>query len=134
MRIYNKIQNALNEARSTQNKPALSVLQYLMGEIGRQRVIDTSDAQVTKIFKTVQKRIIESVEQGASDPQELVILDAFADLYLPRQMTQQELEVAIVKAIEAGALNIGQVMKLLKQTGVDFDARQASQLIKEKLA
>ncbi|QAY02149.1 hypothetical protein VspSw1_77 [Vibrio phage VspSw_1] len=134
--VYEAIQGAIEQARYTKDKEALSVFQYLVGEVSRQRTVNTSDSAVVPLVRKVQKRLVESVEQGATPEIQLTYLNSFIDAWLPKQATAKELEAMVNKAIEhlGDKANIGSVMKLLKQTNVPFDARFASTLIKEKLA
>lgn len=135
MTIYEKLQAELNKARLAQDTLYLELLQYLIGEIGRQRVVDTTDPAVTRIVKQVNKRINEAHDLYATEKTqyEKTIMISLVHRMLPKLMTQKELNVAIDKAIADGAVGIGQVMGKLKSLRVDFDGGLAASLIKQKL-
>ncbi len=54
--------------------------------------------------------------------------------YLPQKMDESQTRDAVMKAVEAGANNIGALMKELAQYGNLIDKKLASQLAKEFLA
>lgn len=138
-KLYQTLQNTITSARREKDATALSIFQYLVGEIGRGRTVDTSDQNVEAVTRRVYKRLDDAIESmSCSVPfnqvAELAILKDFMDEHLPKQMSEAELNLVIDKAIEAGASNIGSVMGKIKSLGVDFDGRLASQLIRQKLA
>lgn len=134
--IYENLQDKVVLARKGQDAVQLGLLQYVLGEVGRQRTVDTSDPAVSKVLKMVRKRLLDSYAQTRDQvtKAELVLLDAYIDELLPKQMSEDDLVTAIDVAIATGAGNIGQVMGQLKQSGTPFDGATASKLIKERLA
>jgi len=136
MSIYSNLQGELTYARRSKNKPLLELLQYIIGEVGREATINTSDSNLVLVVNRVAKKLNEAHTLAPTEKSEYEVAEVARLIkdYLPHVMSTQELMVAIDKAIETGATNIGSVMGLLRKTGYGFDAQLAAVTIKQKLA
>jgi len=136
MSIYSNLQGELTYARRSKNKPLLELLQYIIGEVGREAKINTSDTNLVLVVNRVAKKLNEAHTLAPTEKSEYEVAEVARLIkdYLPHVMSEQELMVAIDKAIETGASNIGSVMGLLRKTGYGFDAQLAAVTIKQKLA
>ena len=136
MSIYSNLQGELTYARRSKNKPLLELLQYIIGEVGREATINTSDSNLVLVVNRVAKKLNEAHTLAPTEKSEYEVAEVARLIkdYLPHVMSTQELMVAIDKAIETGASNIGSVMGLLRKTGYGFDAQLAAVTIKQKLA
>lgn len=136
MSIYSNLQGELTYARRSKNKPLLELLQYIIGEVGREAKINTSDTNLVLVVNRVAKKLNEAHTLAPTEKSEYEVAEVARLIkdYLPHVMSTEELMVAIDKVIETGASNIGSVMGLLRKTGYGFDAQLAAVTIKQKLA
>ena len=134
-------------AMKAQDKPALKAIRMILGAIKQREVderIELDDNQVMAVIQKMVKQRKDSISQfsdaGRTDlveveEAELLIINN----YMPKQLSQDEIEAAVVKAIsDTGAdsmKDMGKLMGILKgQLDGKADMGQVSQLIKSKLS
>ena len=134
-------------AMKAQDKPALKAIRMILGAIKQKEIderIDLNDNQVMAVIQKMVKQRKDSISQfsdaGRTDlveveEAELLIINN----YMPKQLSQDEIEAAVVKAIsDTGAdsmKDMGKLMGILKgQLDGKADMGQVSQLIKSKLS
>ena len=134
-------------AMKAQDKPALKAIRMILGAIKQKEIderIELDDNQVMAVIQRMVKQRKDSISQfsdaGRTDlveveEAELLIINK----YMPKQLSQDEIEAAVVKAIsDTGAdsmKDMGKLMGILKgQLDGKADMGQVSQLIKSKLS
>ena len=134
-------------AMKAQDKPALKAIRMILGAIKQKEIderIELNDNQVMAVIQKMVKQRKDSISQfsdaGRTDlveveEAELLIINN----YMPKQLSQDEIEAAVVKAIsDTGAdsmKDMGKLMGILKgQLDGKADMGQVSQLIKSKLS
>ena len=134
-------------AMKAQDKPALKAIRMILGAIKQKEIderIDLDDNQVMAVIQKMVKQRKDSISQfsdaGRTDlvkveEAELLIINN----YMPTQLSDDEIEAAVVKAIsDTGAdsmKDMGKLMGILKgQLDGKADMGQVSQLIKSKLS
>jgi len=134
-------------AIKAQDKPALKAIRMILGAIKQKEIderIELDDNQVMAVIQKMVKQRKDSISQfsdaGRTDlveveEAELLIINK----YMPKQLSQDEIEAAVVKAIsDTGAdsmKDMGKLMGILKgQLDGKADMGQVSQLIKSKLS
>lgn len=126
-------------ARKNREAIRASLLTTLLGEANMvaknaNREKPTDD-EVTAVIRKFLKGNAE-VLAHADDADSLVASKEkeVLESYLPKQMTEDELWVAVKKAIAEGATNVGAVMGYLKTNHAGlYDGKMASTLIKAEL-
>ena len=134
-------------AMKAQDKPALKAIRMILGAIKQKEIderIDLDDNQVMAVIQKMVKQRKDSISQfsdaGRTDlveveEAELLIINN----YMPKQLGEDEVKAAVVKAISyTGAdsmKDMGKLMGILKsQLDGKADMGQVSQLIKSKLS
>ena len=134
-------------AMKAQDKPALKAIRMILGAIKQKEIderIELDDNQVMAVIQKMVKQRKDSISQfsdaGRTDlveveEAELLIINN----YMPKQLSDNEIEAAVVKAIsDTGAdsmKDMGKLMGILKgQLDGKADMGQVSQLIKSKLS
>ena len=134
-------------AMKAQDKPALKAIRMILGAIKQKEIderIDLDDNQVMAVIQKMVKQRKDSISQfsdaGRTDlveveEAELLIINN----YMPTQLSDDEIEAAVVKAIsDTGAdsmKDMGKLMGILKgQLDGKAAMGQVSQLIKSKLS
>jgi len=134
-------------AMKAQDKPTLKAIRMILGAIKQKEIderIELDDNQVMAVIQKMVKQRKDSISQfsdaGRTDlveveEAELLIINN----YMPKQLSQDEIEAAVVKAIsDTGAdsmKDMGKLMGILKgQLDGKADMGQVSQLIKSKLS
>lgn len=100
---------------------------------------DLTEEEVIAVLKREAKKRKESIDIYSqakrgdlleNEERELKIIQE----YLPQEATYEEVELAIVKIIESGVSDFPTIMKtLIADFKGSLDAKQASQIIKQKL-
>ena len=134
-------------AMKAQDKPALKAIRMILGAIKQKEIderIELDDNQVMAVIQKMVKQRKDSISQfsdaGRTDlveveEAELLIINN----YMPTQLSDDEIEAGVVKAIsDTGAdsmKDMGKLMGILKgQLDGKADMGQVSQLIKSKLS
>jgi uncharacterized protein len=134
-------------AMKAQDKPALKAIRMILGAIKQKEIderIDLDDNQVMAVIQKMVKQRKDSISQfsdaGRTDLVEVEEAElSIINNYMPKQLSEAEIEAAVVKAIsDTGAdsmKDMGKLMGILKgQLDGKADMGQVSQLIKSKLS
>ena len=147
MPLYVKIEQDYKIALKAKDKLRVSVLRLLRSALKNKEVElrrKLEEDEIQRIISTQVKQRKDSIEQyekgGRPDlveteQQELNILTS----YLPRQLSQEELEAALKEVIaETGAVSVkdmGKVMKsAMKRVGGAADGKVVNQIVKKLLS
>ena len=134
-------------ALKAQDKSALKAIRMILGAIKQKEIderIELNDGQVMAVIQKMVKQRKDSISQfseaGRTDlveveEEELSIINN----YMPKQLSESEIEAAVIKAISDTGANsmkdMGKLMAMLKgQLDGQADMGQVSQLIKSKLS
>lgn len=134
-------------ALKAQDKSALKAIRMILGAIKQKEIderIELNDGQVMAVIQKMVKQRKDSISQfseaGRTDlveveEEELSIINN----YMPKQLSESEIEAAVIKAISDTGANsmkdMGKLMGMLKsQLDGQADMGQVSQLIKSKLS
>jgi uncharacterized protein len=140
--LKERIRADLGTARRDRDKLRTTVLTTLLSEI-RNREIDlgreVGDDEVQAVATSAIKRRREAAEQmrgggredlALKEEQEATILQS----YLPPQLDEDEVRVMVREAIEAGAKDLGGVMKAVSpRTKGRFEGRELNRIAREEL-
>ena len=140
------ITNDMKLALKAQDKSALKAIRMILGAIKQKEIderIDLDDTQVMAVIQKMVKQRKDSISQfsdaGRTDLVEVEEAElSIINNYMPNQLSEAEIEVAVVKAIsDSGAdsmKDMGKLMGILKgQLDGQADMGLVSQLIKSKL-
>ena len=140
------ITNDMKLALKAQDKSALKAIRMILGAIKQKEIderIDLDDTQVMAVIQKMVKQRKDSISQfsdaGRTDLVEVEEAElSIINNYMPKQLSEAEIEVAVVKAIsDSGAdsmKDMGKLMGILKgQLDGRADMGLVSQLIKSKL-
>ena len=141
------ITNDMKLALKAQDKSALKAIRMILGAIKQKEIderIDLNDGQVMTVIQKMVKQRKDSISQfsdaGRTDLVEVEEAElSIINNYMPKQLSEAEIEVAVVKAIsDSGAdsmKDMGKLMGILKgQLDGQADMGLVSQLIKSKLS
>jgi uncharacterized protein YqeY len=130
-----------------QDKSALKAIRMILGAIKQKEIderIDLDDTQVMAVIQKMVKQRKDSISQfsdaGRTDLVEVEEAElSIINNYMPKQLSEAEIEAAVVKAIsDSGAdsmKDMGKLMGILKgQLDGQADMGLVSQLIKSKLS
>ena len=134
-------------AMKAQDKSALKAIRMIIGAIKQKEIderIDLDDSQVMTVIQKMVKQRKDSISQfsdaGRTDLVEVEEAElSIINNYMPKQLSEDEIEAAVTKAIsDTGAesmKDMGKLMGILKsQLDGKADMGQVSQLIKSKLS
>ena len=134
-------------ALKAQDKSALKAIRMILGAIKQKEIderIDLDDNQVMAVIQKMVKQRKDSITQfsvaGRTDLVEVEEAElSIINNYMPKQLSEEEIEAAVVKAIsDSGAYSMkdmGKLMGILKgHLDGKADMGQVSQLIKSKLS
>lgn len=147
MSIKNQIDEALKEAIRNQNEVAKNALRGLLTAIkNKEKDLKRApnDAEILQIISSQIKQRKESIEQFKSggredlaekEAHEIAVLEKF----LPKQLSQEELEAIIAECIqETGATTVkdmGKVMKaVMPKVAGRSDGKLVNELVRAKLS
>lgn len=144
--IKQRLQSDMKDAMRAQDKARLGVIRLINADIKRKEVderIEVDDAQTLAILDKMLKQRRDSISQfEAAGRNDLAEKEAFEvtviQNYMPKALTDAELEAAVAKAItESGASSakdMGKVMAALKPALQGrCDMTTVSQRVKAKL-
>ena len=134
-------------ALKAQDKSALKAIRMILGAIKQKEIderIDLNDNQVMVVIQKMVKQRKDSISQfsdaGRTDLVEVEEAElSIINNYMPKQLSEEEIEAAVVKAIsDSGAdsmKDMGKLMGILKgHLDGKADMGHVSQLIKSKLS
>jgi len=131
MSLKIKISEDLKTAMKEKNTIKLGILRVLKAEIERNEQsangkIELPDGDVIKIVK----KLIEGIKETTKDQVEIDALD----LYLPKQMNEDEIKAIIALVKQSGISQMGEFMKYFKvYHDGEYDGKLLSNLVKESL-
>ena len=141
------ITNDMKLALKAQDKSALKAIRMILGAIKQKEIderIDLDDIQVMAVIQKMVKQRKDSISQfsdaGRTDLVEVEEAElSIINNYMPKQLSEAEIEVAVDKAIsDSGAdsmKDMGKLMGILKgQLDGQADMGLVSKLIKSKLS
>ena len=134
-------------ALKAQDKSALKAIRMILGAIKQKEIderIELDDKQVMVVIQKMVKQRKDSISQF-SDAGRTDLVDveeaelSIINNYMPKQLSEEEIEVSVAKAIsDSGAdsmKDMGRLMGILKgQLDGKADMGMVSQLIKSKLS
>ncbi len=127
-----KITEDLKSAMKSKDTNKLGIIRVLKGEIERSEQTSTGKVELTdgEIVKIV-KKLIEAIKETTNDKTELAVLD----VYLPKQLSEDEIKIIVATVKQSGVSQMGDFMKHFK-TNYDgqYDGKLLSNLVKEALA
>ena len=146
MGLREKIETDTKEALKSGAKDKLSTLRMLNAALKNKQIDKRRPLTEEEVFETVRsliKQRKDSIEQFAKGGrQDLVDKEtaevAVLEVYLPQQMSREELEVMVRDAVAQtgaqGARDMGKVMKaLIPMVGGRADGKLISELVKNAL-
>jgi uncharacterized protein YqeY len=130
----------MNSARRRQDKDRARLLSTVLSDVRNREIEkghDLDDPEVVEVLAKCIKLRGEAAEQMASRPElaekERGEADALKE-YMPPQLSEEEISQAVVAAIEAGAADIGAVMKaVMPQLKGRADGREVNRVVREEL-
>ena len=145
--LKDRITEDMKSAMRAKDAPRLSAIRLLQAAIKQKEVderITVDDAAVMSIVEKLIKQRKDSIEQFAKAGRNDLVDKEKAELdllsgYLPQQMSDAELEVAVNAAIAesgaAGPQGMGKVMAVLKpRIAGRADMGKASAIVKQRLS
>jgi len=147
MKLYQKIESDMKEAMRRKDAGKLSVLRMLVSAVKTmeidKKLKEAQDGDVIKILQTQVKQHKESIAQFEKGNRADLVSKETAELkvlegYLPKQLTESEIEAMVKSAIsESGATtkqDMGKVMKLvMEKAGGRADGKLISALVSNLL-
>lgn len=140
--LRDRLREALNSSRKAQDKAKTLLLGTVLADIENHAIAvkrELTDDDVVEVLAKAIKRRRESVdafekggraELAASERAEVSALEA----WLPAQVGEDELRVAVRAAVAAGAANLGAVMgKVVPQFKGRADGSTINRLAREEL-
>ena len=134
-------------AMKAQDKSALKAIRMILGAIKQKEIderINLDDTQVLAVIQKMVKQRKDSISQfsdaGRTDLVEVEEAElSIINNYMPKQLSEAEIEAAVVKTIaDSGAdsmKDMGKLMGILKgELNGKADMGQVSKLIKSKLS
>jgi hypothetical protein len=145
--LKKQITNDMKLAMKAKDKPALKAVRMILGAIKQKEIddrIELNDTQVLVVIQKMVKQRKDSISQF-SDAGRIDLVEveeselAIINNYMPKQLTEDEVDAAVTKVIEdSGAdsmRDMGKLMGILKsQIDGKADMGLVSQLIKSKLS
>ena len=140
--LKEQVRSDLNAARRAREKLRTTVLTTFLSEI-RNREIElgreVGDEDVRGLVTTAVKRRREAAEQmraggreelAAKEDEEAEMLQA----YLPPQLAEEEVRRMVREAVDAGAADLGAVMKaVMPRVKGRFEGRELNRIVREAL-
>jgi uncharacterized protein YqeY len=145
--LKQQITNDMKLAMKAKDKPALKAVRMILGAIKQKEIddrIELNDTQVLVVIQKMVKQRKDSISQF-SDAGRIDLVEveeselAIINNYMPKQLTEDEVDAAVTKVIVDSGANsmkdMGRLMGILKsQIDGKADMGLVSQLIKSKLS
>ena len=141
--LFARLQSDLNAARKAQDKARTLLLGTILADVKNRKIElmrDLTDDDVRDVLRRGIKRRRESIEMyekgGRQDLAERERAEvALLESYLPANVSDEELRVAVQSAIASGAKNIGAVMgKVMPQFKGRADGATLNRIAREELS
>ena len=140
--LKSRLREDLNVARRERDKHRTTLLTMTLSELNNREIElgrEAADADVLDIITKAVKRRKEAAEQiraagreemAAREEEEARILG----VYLPEQLSEDEVRAFAKEAIAAGANNVGALMSaLMPKLKGRFDGKEANRIVREEL-
>jgi uncharacterized protein YqeY len=140
--LKSRLREDLNVARRERDKHRTTLLTMTLSELKNREIElgrEAADADVLDIITKAVKRRKEAAEQiraagreemAAREEEEARILG----VYLPEQLSEDEVRAFAKEAIAAGANNVGALMSaLMPKLKGRFDGKEANRIVREEL-
>ena len=131
MTLKEKINADFMTAFKSKNMVAKSILSVVKGEIQTvEKNIGSdnlSDAEVTKILTKTVKSLKETITLSNDEKSKLEL--AVVEVYLPKQMSKEEVTAKVTELVNSGITQIGAIMK--EFSTLPADKKMVSESIKE---
>jgi hypothetical protein len=137
--LFQELKKRRMQAMKDKDKDTVSLLGTLIAEASKQNKEPSDDEVLRTVKKFVQSsdETISAMRERGLDTQLQEREKALLEDLLPKQMTEAEIDSAVLDAIaQAGAQSkkdMGAVMAKLKEHGQALDMKVASAKVKEKL-
>lgn len=101
---------------------------------------EANESEIVQVIKRERARRDEALEFARKGKRDDLVAQyegeaKILDGYLPTAVSEDEVKAAIARQIESGAVQMGPIMKALKeQFGARLDGKIASELVKQALA
>lgn len=132
--IKEKINQDYLEAFKSRNTVAKNLLSVVKGEIQtveKNTGTDSlSDEAVLKILNKTAKNLKETISLSGDEKSKIEL--SIIELYLPKQMSYEEVEAKILEIVSAGGNNIGSIMK--EFASLSADKQMVSEVAKKVLS
>ncbi len=135
MGLKEQINADLVTAMKTKDATSLNVLRVLKGEIQRSEQssngkVEVSDADIIKLIK----KSIDGINETGGDQSEIAVLEK----YMPKQMTEFEIQLAVTSLILGNNYNspkdMGKIMAYFNQNHAgQYDGKLLSEVVKNLL-
>ena len=131
MTLKEKINADFMTAFKSKNVVAKSILSVVKGEIQTVEknvgVDNLSDAEVIKILTKTVKSLKETISMS-NDEKSKLELD-IVEVYLPKQMSKEEVTTKVTELVNSGITQIGMIMK--EFATLPADKKMVSEVVKE---
>ncbi len=131
MTLKEKINADFMTAFKSKNMVAKSILSVVKGEIQTvEKNIGSdnlSDVEVTKILTKTVKSLKETITLSNDEKSKLEL--AVVEVYLPKQMSKEEVTAKVTELVNSGITQIGAIMK--EFSTLPADKKMVSESIKE---
>ncbi len=131
MTLKEKINADFMTAFKSKNMVAKSILSVVKGEIQTVEKNtgsdNLSDAEVTKILTKTVKSLKETITLANDEKSKLEL--AVIEVYLPKQMSKEEVTSKVTELVNSGITQIGAIMK--EFASLPADKKMVSEVIKE---
>ena len=131
MTLKEKINADFMTAFKSKNMVAKSILSVVKGEIQTvEKNINTdnlSDAEVTKILTKTVKSLKETITLSNDEKSKVEL--SVIEVYLPTQMSKEEVTAKVTELVNSGITQIGAIMK--EFSTLPADKKMVSESIKE---
>lgn len=147
MGLRERLQTEMKQAMKSRETLRLSAIRMVLSAVKNRDIEqrrELNDQEITDTIATLCKQRRESIKLFKEAGRQELVDKEEAELallleYLPQQLTREELESLVVKAIaetsSSGGKDMGKVMKhLLPSVAGRADGKLVSEVVKEKLA
>ena len=136
------LQTQLKEALRAKDQVKLDTLRFIWSQIKNAEIdkhADLTDEEIVKLITKEVKNRKEAIDQfKTGNRQDLVDQETaklkILEVYLPQQMSPQEIEPIVAKIIQSGLTEFGAVMaKVMAQTKGQAEGSLVATIVRKKL-
>lgn len=131
MNLKEQINKDFIEAMKAKNTIAKSILSVVKGEIQTvEKNVGSnnlSDIEVIKILTKTVKSLKETISMANDEKSKLEL--SVIEVYLPKQMSKEEVTLKVSELVNSGVTQIGAIMK--EFSSLPADKKMVSEVIKE---